>query len=262
LINVAAAEIQQFVIHCASYMASSSVYDIQLYMRKLCAYLVERDLLKNSYAALLSMKVSRESKLYPPAPQKEIAAVLEKIDRSTRKGKRDYAVIMLAAVTGLRAVDVKNLKLSNIDWQRGEIKIVQSKTENTNVLPLTADVGKAIRDYILYARPNSVDDNVFIRLRPPYIALQDAWSIGNIYDRWCERAGLPREAFDGKGFHSLRRSLGTNMVTAGTPVTTVAQVLGDTDINSTKKYIALDSEHLKECALDLSGIEFSGGDAQ
>jgi site-specific recombinase XerD len=44
------------------------------------------------------------------------------------------------------------------------------------------------------------------------------------------------------------------MVVGGVPVTTVAQVLGDADMNSAKKYISLDSKHLKECALDFSGI--------
>ena len=66
---------------------------------------------------------------------------------------------------------------------------------------------------------------------------------------------LQRVAFDGKGFHSLRRAVGKNMITSGVPVTTVAQVLGHNGTSSINKYIALDSVHLKECALDFSGIE-------
>jgi len=256
---VTAEEIQRYIVYCSGFMTSVSIYNVLLYMRKLCVYLHERGLLNNPYTALLSMRVSRESKIYPAAEQSEIAATLAQIDCSTVMGKRDYAIILLGAVTGVRAVDIKNLKLSNIDWQHGEIKIVQGKTGKTNILPLTKDVGEAVKDYILHARPHSVDDNVFIRLMPPYVAVGDSWSIGNIYDRYRKRAGLPREAFDGKGFHSLRRALGKNMVTTGTPVTTVAQVLGDTKIDSVKKYIALDSEHLAECALDFVGIAPKGG---
>jgi site-specific recombinase XerD len=48
------------------------------------------------------------------------------------------------------------------------------------------------------------------------------------------------------------------MVTAGVSVITVAQALGHRAINSTKQYIALDSTHLKECALDFSGIQIVG----
>lgn len=259
LTGTGATEIQRYVVHCSEYMTSTSVYNVLLYMRKLCEYLHERGLLENAYTALLSMRVSRESKMYPAARHDEVAVVLEQIDRSTVMGKRDYAVILLGAVIGLRAIDIRCMKLSDIDWQRGEVRIIQSKTGNMNVLPLTADVGDALKDYILHARPNSVDDNVFIRLRPPYVAVKDAWSIGDIYDRYRKRAGLDRKAFDGKGFHSLRRALGKNMTTAGVALTSTAQVLGDADFDSAKKYIALDSEHLAECALDFSGIEISGG---
>jgi site-specific recombinase XerD len=68
---------------------------------------------------------------------------------------------------------------------------------------------------------------------------------------------LPRNAFDGRGFHSLRRAFGKGMVTAGVPIEAVAQAIGDSHIDSVKKYVSLDSHHLKECALDFSGIEFS-----
>jgi integrase len=257
--DVDAAVIQRYVVHCSGQMTSVSMYNVLLYLRKLCAYLAGCGLLDNDYHALLSMRVSRESKMYPAAPQKEILLVLERIDRSTTMGKRDYAVILLGAITGLRAVDVRNMRLSDIDWAHGEIRIVQSKTGNTNMLPLTEDVGEAVKDYILHARPDTPDDRVFIRMIPPFVALYDSWSIGDIWDRYRRRAGLPRDAFDGKGFHSLRRALGKNMVTAGIEVTTAAQVLGDELVDSAKKYIALDSEHLAECALDFAGIAWKGG---
>jgi integrase len=260
--DVSASEIQAFVIHCAGFMTTNSMRNVQLYMRKLCAYLHGRGLLSNSYTALLTMKTSHETKMYPAAQHGEIVTVLNQIDRSTTQGKRDYAIILLGAVTGLRAVDVRNLKLGSIDWRGGEVRVMQSKTGRTNILPLTEDVGAALEDYILHARPNSIDDNVFLRLRPPFTALYDSWSVGDVYDRYRKQAGLPREAFDGKGFHSLRRALGKNMITGGVTVEDAAQTMGDTDIDSMKKYIALDSEHLAEVALGFSGIEVSGGVAQ
>ncbi len=63
-------------------------------------------------------------------------------------------VIMLGTVLGLRACDITALKLSDIDWLHGEIKIIQSKTANPVVLPLTQDVGEALMDYILYLFPS------------------------------------------------------------------------------------------------------------
>jgi len=145
--RVGASEIQRYMVHCSTFMTGTSIYNVQLYLRKLCIYLAERSLLKNNYNALLTMRVSRESRMYPAANHDDISAVLGMIDRSTLMGKRDYAIVLLGTVTGLRAIDIRNLKLSSIDWQNGEIKLVQSKTGNTNVLPLTEDVGEAVKDY-------------------------------------------------------------------------------------------------------------------
>ncbi len=104
-------------------------------------------------------------------------------------------------------------------------------------------------------RPRTDYEQVFIRALPPFRPFKDPCCINDQFRVYCRRAGISREAWDGRGFHSLRRAAGKRMVTSGTSVNTVAQVMGHTSIDSTKKYIALDSEHLAECALDFSGIE-------
>jgi integrase len=255
LCGVGAQEIQRFMIHCSNHLRSTSLYNMQLYLKKLCRYLHERGHLPNTFQELLSFKVSRESKMYPAAMDDEVAAVLDTIDRLTTKGKRDYAIILLAVTTGLRAIDITRLKLSDIDWRAGEIKIVQSKTGQPLALPLTKDIGEAIQDYILNGRQKSESDAIFLRHHAPFQAFADSVSIGDMYDAYCKRAGVSREPHDGKGFHSLRRSVGKKLVTAGVSINTTAQILGDAKLNSTEKYISLDSRHLKECALDFSGIE-------
>jgi len=255
LTNVGVNEIQQFMIYCSNHMAGSGLHNAKLYMKKLYRYLADNGYSDRNYDELLSFPVSRESKLYPAVSPEEIVITLDIIDKRTPQGKRDYAMVLLGAVTGLRACDIARLKLTDIDWKRGEIKIVQSKTGNSLALPLTEDVGKAISDYILTARPQMDFDNVFLRVRPPFRPFSNGVAIGDIYDYYRKLAGLPRDSHDGKGFHSLRRSLGKNLVTSGAPITMVAQILGDADIESTKKYISLDSEHLKECALDFAGIK-------
>lgn len=253
--NVGAPEIQKFMYYCYQHMRGSRVHNVKLYMKKLYRYLSENGYSAEDYKELLSFPVSRESRMLPAVSSEEISSVLDVIDRHVPKGKRDYAIILLGVVTGLRAGDIARLKLSDIDWKNGEIKIVQTKTGVSLALPLTQDVGEAIQDYILQGRQQSESDAVFLRHHVPFQAFADGVAIGDMYDDYRKRAGLPREAFDGKGFHSLRRAAGKNMVTSGVPVTTVAQVLGHGNIDSTKKYISLDSHHLKECALDFTGIE-------
>ena len=253
--NVGADEIQRFVIDCSNTMKINSVHNVKLYLKKLCAYLYKRGLIPSSFESLLAFRVSRESKQFPATSPEEIEAVLNLIDRDTPKGKRDYAIIMLAVVTGLRAVDIKRLKLTDIDWRRGEINLIQSKTGQNLQLPLTADIGEALHDYILNGRQKVKEPEVFLRHFPPYRAFADAMAIGHIYDEYREAAGYARKAFDGKGFHSSRRTVGTSLVTSDIKLTDAAQLLGKIKPESMKKYIALDIPHLKECALDFADID-------
>ena len=257
--GVGADEIQQFVIFCSHHMKPTSIHNVLLYMKKLYAFLLETNYAASNYTDLLSFTVSRESRLFPALPPSEIATILELINRRTPKGKRDYAIVLLGVVMGLRAVDIARVRLQDIDWRKGEIKIVQSKTDESLALPLTKDVGEAIRDYILNGRQETISDEVFLRHHPPFKGFSNGVAIGDMYDYYRKKTGLPRDAHDGKGFHALRRTLGKNLVTSGVPVTMVTQIFGDTHFNGTQKYIALDTEHLKECALSFVGIAPKGG---
>ena len=181
-------------------------------------------------------------------------AIMEQIDTSTNTGKRDKAIISLGATTGLRAIDIVKLKLTDIDWLRGEIHVIQSKTEGVLYLPLLPETGEAIKDYILNARPKTDVQEIFLREKAPFISMSSGVAIGYLFDSYSKKAGIERSPFDGKGFHGLRRRLARNMLTSGTPVTTIAQVLGHTNIQATKQYLSLDSQNLKECALDFTGI--------
>ena len=91
----------------------------------------------------------------------DVEKLLNSIDRKSKSGKRNYAIMILGAQLGLRACDIVNLKFCDIDWVAGEIRITQSKTNKTVILPLTEGVGEALKDYILNARPQSSEKNIF-----------------------------------------------------------------------------------------------------
>lgn len=256
--GVGAIHIQKFLLACSEQYPPSTVHNVRLYLKKLYNFLHATGRVDDNYSALFSFAVNREKRVFPVLPKSDIAKLLDTIDRSTVKGKRDYAVMLLGTVLGLRACDIVALKLTDIDWFRGEIRIVQSKTANPVILPLTQDVGEALTDYILNGRPNTADKEIFLRINAPHKRLAAAVIVGEIYRDCCIAAGLPAN----KRFHNLRRALGTSMVTNGISVYDVAQVFGDKDVNSTKPYLATDTEHLKMCALSFAGIAPAGGDAQ
>ena len=141
------------------------------------------------------------------------------------------------------------MKLDEIDWQAGQIKLLQQKTMKSLLLPLPAEVGEALKEYILHARPKTDSHIYFYGHKHP----SSRSMLGLPWIYLCEVSAKSWDRtspFDGKGFHSLRRMLAKDMTVAGIPVTTTAQILGHSNLNTVKQYISLDTVHLKECALD------------
>ena len=178
----------------------------------------------------------------------EIQKILETIDVSNSTGKRDYAVIVLALLTGLRSVDIRNLKLSDIDWENDRIHIVQHKTNREIVIPLLPAVGNAVADYILNARPESSENYVF--LSHGRGAIGEPMGAGTIINRmriYLNESGVKEIGYDGKDFHALRKTFATNLLVSGTPLESVASALGDAGVQAAKPYLALDDENLRLC---------------
>lgn len=115
----------------------------------------------------------------------------------------------------------------------------------------------AVQDYILNARPASENAELFLRVNPPCYAIMDAAAIGDMFKRYERKAGIERQALDGKGFHGLRRRLAKKLLISGSPTTEIAQILGHNDVDSVRQYLSLDTANIKECALDFSGIPLS-----
>lgn len=247
-------DLRQFIMDDTTNLKSKTIPTFRSEMRRFHVWLYEHNYTESTYEEFFDFKVAIENKIRPAALPEDVAKAIGQIDRNTDIGKRDYAAIMLGVVLGLRACDVKALRLTDIDWRRGEICIAQHKTGKPLALPLTTDVGEALKDYILNARPKLDDPHVFLRHQTPIGPIKSSSSFGGAYTRYMKQAGVEGEG----GFHQLRRAQGKNLVVSGVPVTTVSQVLGHTDISNTKQYIALDTCSLKVCALDFTGIRPRG----
>lgn len=245
--------IRQFIIHVSSEHRGSMDY-IVLALRKFHSFLKEHHALEIQYEAVLFVPRVRDRRVLPCINQNEIHRVLAQIDVSTAMGKRDYAIIILGANTGLRAGDIAQLRLTDIDWANNEIRIIQGKTDTPLTLPLSPLVGNAIADYILNGRPLSDSPYIFLRVLAPFQKFRDGVSIACIFRRYLKKAGIDHKIGDGRTFHGLRRTLGTTLVVNGVPVTTVAQILGHRSIKPTKQYISLDVSGLRQCALDFGSF--------
>ena len=217
-------------------------------MRKL----VNENLIFKDISHLIKVKIIKNGKIKKAADINDITKILKIIDRNSSVGKRDYAIIVLACFTGIRAGDIVNIKLSDIDWKNKEILIIQGKTNSYLKLPLNNDACAALADYVLNGRPETKSDKLFIRSLAPFEGFRDGVSINNILRRRSADAGV---MVGGKNtIHGIRRMIATEMIKSDQSIYTVAQILGHQSIKPSRQYIDLDVEGLRKCTLSFDDI--------
>lgn len=231
--------------------------DVISSLRGFFQFLSKEGMYDNNHWMLLSAPRSRKHRVRDGLSPDDIVNLLSTIPRDTPTGKRDFAAMSLAIVSGLRAGDIANLKFGDIDWKRKELRIIQGKTSEPLVLPISREMLNVLADYIISGRPETVDKHIFVRHCAPFCSYHDGVSIACIFRKYLRKAGISHFIGDGKTLHGMRRGLGTGMATNGVPVDVIAQVLGHNGIKATKYYISEDLEQLRECAL---GFKSLGGD--
>lgn len=192
-----------------------------------------------------------------PYTQEEITRMLETVDLHSKTPLRDKAMILLAFNSGLRGVDIRNLKLTDICWEKQELHIVQSKTGKPLAAPLQGKTLNAIADYILKERPECTSDCVFIRSYPAYTGLSSTSPLDYMVDKYCRLAGIPKKSY--RSFHSLRRAFGTELAEAEIPVTSISQMLGHRDMGSDKAYLSFNRSQTSLCSGDFSEVPITKG---
>ena len=191
-----------------------------------------------------------------PPPQKipsiyskeEIERLLGVMDRADPRGKRDYAMILIASRLGLRSSDICQLKFSELDWKQDRILLKQKKTGAQIELPLLSDIGESIIDYLKYGRPQSDLPFVFLKHVPPYDGVTGA-AFTNAIKAGMRQAGITHEGSRKHGPHALRHSLATVLLEQNTPLPVITGILGHKNPETTKIYLAIDLTSLRKCAL-------------
>jgi site-specific recombinase XerD len=178
----------------------------------------------------------------------EIAKLLAEVDPTAPNGKRDYAILIIASQLGLRASDICALSMGNIDLQTKTIRLAQQKTGAAMRMALLPSVEEALLAYVDTARPTSDSDKIFLRRRAPYSPLRPGAVYEIVRHHLCA-AGIDSSGKK-RGPHSLRMSLATKLLSENVPYAAVQKILGHEDPQSTKHYARMDSEMLRQCALE------------
>ena len=183
----------------------------------------------------------------------EVSALLRSVDRKTAVGKRDFAILLLAARYGMRPGDIRQLNLDHIKWRRQQIMLEQSKTRKPLHLPLLQDVSDALIDYLRNGRPQTDFRNIFIRHRAPYEPFCPTDNLPWIVQGALRRAGLAGRG-GRKGLYLFRHTLATRMLATGCSIKTIGDVLGHVSQDSTLVYTKVDVSHLRTVALSIRDI--------
>lgn len=171
-----------------------------------------------------------------------VAALLASCDRTTAMGRRDYAILMVLSRLGLRNGEVARLELDDVDWQAGLI-LVRGKGSRHEALPLPADVGQALVDYLQHGRPQPAGcRRLFVIDRAPSTGLSLS-AVGSLVVAACDRAGVARISP-----HRLRHTVASELLARGASLVEVGQLLRHRAQSTTAIYAKLDHRSLGELA--------------
>jgi integrase len=179
-------------------------------------------------------------------PSADVDRVVAGVFDNSATGMRNYAILLLLARTGLRAHEVAQLSLDDIDWKEGTICIRSRKTRTERNLPLAHDVGAALSDYLAQGRPACSFRTIFLRVVPPFDPFKGSSAVCVIVRRALTRVGIlnaPAAA------HLFRHTAATRMLRSGATFKDIADVLGHASLRTTAIYAKADIAALSRVAM-------------
>lgn len=223
-------------------------------LRAFFRFLLETGEVQTDFSAKTPMVQARKQTRIPSVwTGDELKKLIAAIDRGSPKGKRDYAIILLACCLGIRCTDIKALKLENFYWTEKKLVFTQAKTRTTLSLPLTQEVGWAIIDYLKYGRPKIDSSYIFVRHLAPFEPFSEADHLNQMIKGYMVLAHLPTLK-KRRGMHSLRHTMASVLLENNTPLSVISDILGHSDTDSTAVYLKVDIKKLKECPLDFDEV--------
>ena len=218
-------------------------------LRDFLNYLFIENILKEDLSIYVP-KVKRKYKRKMPTylSVEDVEKLLDSIPKERKVDIRNYTIILIAARLGLRVSDILNIKLKDIDWVNYKLNVIQPKTNNLNILPLSKEVGWTIIDYIKNSRPKCNNEYLFVKMKYPFEKMEQF----SCFHKYFEKANIEVNTGNKKGIHNLRHSFATKMLDSDIPIHIISSVLGHADINTTSStYIKIDLKNLKKVCLEI-----------
>lgn len=227
----------------------SSLPTVKKLVTALKAYLrfliVEGVCCSNLDAAVPTVGQWKLSSLPKYIPENKVELIIASCNIHTKSGLRDRAILLLLARLGLRAGDIVNMLIDDINWLEGTL-VVSGKGRREIRLPLPQEVGDALLAYLENARPKVTIKKFFLCLNAPYRPFRFSNNISDIVRVGLSRAGITDPL--SRGANLLRHSLATKMLRNGAALENISAVLRHRSLDMTAYYAKVDVRMLLEIA--------------
>ena len=250
--ELTASQLDAFIVECGQWMGRRSIGRVSAALRGFLRYLHFSGQIEHDLSPQIAMPRVYALETVPRAlPWSDVLKLLSAPDRSTVAGRRDYAILVLLAVYGLRASEVVALSLDDVDWRRNQLRIRRSKGGDRNWYPLHPEVGEAIADYVRHGRPRSASPRIFFTLYAPVRPLRRSNAVGNVVMRQLQRAGIESPHW---GTHTLRHSRAVHLLQHGFSLNAIGQLLGHRHPQSTFIYAKAALDDLRSVGLEVTEV--------
>lgn len=250
LSRLCAADVISFVQQRASSLRQARARCATIALRSFMRYLRYKGEIKIDLAAAVPAVPNWSMTAIPRAMAADhVQAVLAACPRETTTGCRDYAILMLMSRLGLRSCEIAALTLDCIDWENGSL-VVRGKAGNCSILPLPADVGGAVAEYLKRGRPPCKCRTLFICANAPTRGFSSSTSIGSLVLAAITRSGIETPH---KGSHQFRHALACEMLRQGATLIEIGSLLRHRHSKTTGIYAKVDFAALRPLSLPWPG---------
>ncbi len=246
LVELSPALISAFVAERSAGLATASVGLLCGALREFLRYAHRQGALASDLSKTVDRpRTYRLSDIPRSITPAEVSQVLACVDRSSTRGKRDYAALLLLATYGLRSREIAAMTLDHIDWTREQLSVPGRKGGHSTAFPLSSSVGEALVDYLQHGRPQSAERQVFFMAFAPVRPISHT-AVSKLATKYLRQAGMqvPRP-----GSHTLRHSCVQRLVDADFPLKTIGDFVGHRSPKTTEIYTKVAVESLREIAL-------------
>lgn len=223
-------------------------------IRKFLIYLGEHGYLSNPmlFTSLSCTSAPKET-IVIVLTDDEMAELTERLNNDdSGLTLRKKAMLLLGLKMGLRASDVTNLSVDDINWNSASIRFVQKKTSVEVNLPMPTEVGNALFRYITEERKTKSSAKIFLSEKAP------RKPVGRSTCSAALRTALPDRKVKGSGFHVTRKTYATQLLKNGVGADMVAEALGQRGTTTVHRYLSLDTNRMRMCPLSMTDCGIGG----